>query len=250
MAARLVDFRRIDNIARQKAIDIYIAALNKQNNAIWAQVKPTLDAVQKEDVKRIRKEIRNPTSPLDPGYWADVIASFATSLYNAFLDAATLTVNAHRDWWNDRGISEGVVHDPGEMTEALLDIIGRQQDFQGNTIRDYFENMALDTRDQMAEKIGHWQMTDANLDTLIESLETLFSPLRSSRIAVTESTRLASAIMISNMQQLGYSSWTFYTAQDEIVCPECSEKHGQKYKVDDLDDWPPIHTNCRCAGVV
>ena len=235
MAARLVDFRRIDNIARQRAIDIYNAALIQEFDYEWKGIKPSLSRLKKAD---------------GDNDWLGYIARFTQNLNDAFLEAAKVTTSMHRDWWNDRGMSEGIVHDPGEITEALLDIIGKQQDFEGRTVKDYFENMAQDTRDQTAEKIAHWQMTDAGLDTLIEDLDGLFTPIRANRIAVTESTRLASAIMISNMTQLGYQTWTYYTASDEIVCPECSEKHGQKYKVDDLDDWPPIHVNCRCSGGV
>jgi SPP1 gp7 family putative phage head morphogenesis protein len=234
MAARLVDFRRIDNIARQKAIDILEPVLNQQFTGIWRSLKPRLGELKKAD------DLTNHE------FWNDVIDTFSNKLSAALDEAQENTVESHRNWWVDRGMGEGIVYDPGLVTERMMNIIGRQQGKQYKTPKDYFSNMASDTRDDVEREIAEWMNTDAPLDTLIEAIQSHdFNPIRAEMIAVTESTRLSSATMMENMSQLGYNDWIWYTANDEIVCEICQDNHGQKFTLD--DDPPPAHPRCRCS---
>lgn len=79
--------------------------------------------------------------------------------------------------------------------------------------------------------------------------EEAFSPLRASLIATTEVTR-------ANVQgELSIVNWieedggpkmipTFQTSEDDHVCDICGPLDGQV--IDNPDDFPPLHPDCRC----
>lgn len=42
--------------------------------------------------------------------------------------------------------------------------------------------------------------------------------------------------------------WTWLTAHDDRVCPDCAPMDGQEFPMDD-DNVPPLHPNCRCTCI-
>lgn len=93
-------------------------------------------------------------------------------------------------------------------------------------------------------------MTRGDLEGL---LEPAFGPVRAEMIAVTETTRAASAGL--NQRQKEYASagiemeriWE--TNNDELVCTICGPLNGRRETdwAGDFPEGPPAHVNCRCA---
>ncbi len=40
-------------------------------------------------------------------------------------------------------------------------------------------------------------------------------------------------------------TYIWRTELDDSVCPDCEELEGVEMDLED-DEWPPLHTNCRC----
>lgn len=128
------------------------------------------------------------------------------------------------------------------------------------------------TRRQVAPIIDRWIRSGEHLDTLKTQLEPLFGPVRASRIATTEVTRLYADGNLLAWQASGLvGAKMWMTAQDERVCPICGPLAGTIVEID--GDWsfspstlannpqlakalqslgtptlnrPPAHVNCRC----
>jgi hypothetical protein len=78
------------------------------------------------------------------------------------------------------------------------------------------------------------------------------SDVRAEMIAVTETTRAASAgeqVLVDEIRRLNPNApivQIWLTANDELVCPQCGPLHGKRLG----DGWttpPPKHPRCRCG---
>jgi SPP1 gp7 family putative phage head morphogenesis protein len=82
---------------------------------------------------------------------------------------------------------------------------------------------------------------------LIESLDSLYGPVRAEMIAVTETTRAAvqgQAALVDELNKEGIVMVaTFLTSEDETVCPICAPLNGKQV---DESEFPPLHPRCRC----
>lgn len=92
-----------------------------------------------------------------------------------------------------------------------------------------------------------WVNSGEPLDVLIEKLGQYYDPVRAEMIAVTETTRAFSMSSINTWKQFeivtGFDS---LTAEDDLVCPICSEEQARNPHALD-GDMPPWHVRCRCA---
>jgi hypothetical protein len=90
---------------------------------------------------------------------------------------------------------------------------------------------------------------------LRDRLGKIYSPVRAEMIAITETTRAASAgeyEMVREIEKEGVRMVAVWqTANDDLVCPICEPRHGKK----EGDEWtrnaglhqePPAHPRCRC----
>lgn len=66
-------------------------------------------------------------------------------------------------------------------------------------------------------------------------------------VARTEMNRAMNDGIVSTYRSAGISEVVFTAASD--ACPECADLDGETFSVNDSDNLPPIHPNCRC-GVV
>lgn len=74
------------------------------------------------------------------------------------------------------------------------------------------------------------------------------------QVARTETTRAMNAGIFSAYAQAGVQKITWYAADDERTCPECSDADGETVLFgqvfDSVDvDGPPAHPSCRCTVV-
>jgi SPP1 gp7 family putative phage head morphogenesis protein len=99
----------------------------------------------------------------------------------------------------------------------------------------------------VSDALTGWIQSGAPLDDLITKLEPMFGPVRAEMIGVTEATRsFASGNQIAWKESGVVDAQTWMTAEDELVCPICSEFDGNVYSLDDSEHTPPAHVNCRC----
>lgn len=114
-----------------------------------------------------------------------------------------------------------------------------------------------ETRKKHLQKLISDFYTEAqDKNTLINRLNSMYSPVRSEMIAVTEVTRAASEgqrMVIAELEAQGATMLgVFNTARDEKVCPICSPLNGKRSTVagrnPDFDGqgMPPLHVRCRC----
>jgi len=105
------------------------------------------------------------------------------------------------------------------------------------------------TRKQVQAAMAEWIQSGQSLPVLEAQMAGIFSEARAKRIAATEVTR---AFSMGNMAAWESTDFVteveWMTAQDELVCPICSEREGERFGVEDTDAYPPnsSHPNCRC----
>jgi len=79
----------------------------------------------------------------------------------------------------------------------------------------------------------------------------LFGDLAIDRIAITETTRLVGIGAQRTYRELGFQTWVWHTAEDELVCPICGPLAGESFSID--QSFSPAHVSCRCfctAGTI
>lgn len=101
------------------------------------------------------------------------------------------------------------------------------------------------TRDVLRQEIAAWIESGEPLDVLARRLAPTFGELRGRVIAETEVTRAFAQGQVQAFQRAGVTRWTWRTANDERVCPQCQPRDGQVYEVGKGDE-PPAHVRCRC----
>jgi SPP1 gp7 family putative phage head morphogenesis protein len=103
------------------------------------------------------------------------------------------------------------------------------------------------TRTQVQEAITKWISSGDPLSVLENQLAPIFGKVRAQMIAVTEVTRVFAEGNISAWNSTGFvDSFSWETARDERVCPICTPRAGQIYKLTDSSNKPPGHVRCRC----
>lgn len=107
------------------------------------------------------------------------------------------------------------------------------------------------TRDKLASAVTAFlDDPDTDITALGQRLEWLFGGDRGKMIAITESTRATAQGQRVLVQELRAENpaaevvEVWQTSEDELVCPVCGPKNGQRITGNDM---PPAHPNCRCA---
>ena len=116
----------------------------------------------------------------------------------------------------------------------------------------------LTARTQFQKAFVQWQrgelenvVAEGGLPQLIDALSPVFGPVRASRIATTETTRLFSqTTLFVERANEDTTHFRFFTANDELVCPICAPLNGKVVEKNSSGfvgiGWPPLHVNCRC----
>jgi len=68
---------------------------------------------------------------------------------------------------------------------------------------------------------------------------------RADRIARTETIRAYNEAARSTYRKAGVKKYMWIAAYGERTCPECADRDGNIYDMDDSP--PPLHPNCRCS---
>lgn len=102
------------------------------------------------------------------------------------------------------------------------------------------------TRRGMQEAIARWVDNGEPLEALRRDLEPMFGRRRARLIAATETTRAYQQGAEQGYRASGVvTGMEWRTARDELVCPVCGPRHGQRMALGSADA-PPAHPNCRC----
>ena len=81
---------------------------------------------------------------------------------------------------------------------------------------------------------------------LAARLSPYFSDWKAVQVAITETTRMATADRTMVANELGVTQGTFNTSEDEVVCEDCDALDGTTVDLGDPDTDPPVHVGCRC----
>lgn len=105
------------------------------------------------------------------------------------------------------------------------------------------------SRAALQEQVAGFFEDKRTLGDLRDSISSLFGPVRSEMIAVTETTRAAVQGEIGfaqELQKLGLRTvQVWQTNNDDITCPLCGPLN-QKRQGDGWAEPPPAHPRCRC----
>jgi SPP1 gp7 family putative phage head morphogenesis protein len=102
------------------------------------------------------------------------------------------------------------------------------------------------TQRVMRESVSRWVENGEPLERLVKDLEPTFGRQRARVIAQTETTRAYQMGAQESYRQSGVvEEVEWQTAADELVCPTCGPKQGQRMPLGS-SDVPPAHPNCRC----
>lgn len=194
--------------------------------------------------------------------------------YRDLADLQSLANNAR--WWRDlgdkikaavrpamweamqRGVAAGVESigqkDIVELTPEQADSINRSLEI---VLDEYLDEWWLDLGQTRAEKLRSLILDAYELGMqpswVAERLEAsgLFDDLAVDRIAITETTRLVGIGAQRTYRELGFQTWVWHTAEDELVCPVCGPLAGESFSIDQA--FSPAHVACRCfcvAGII
>lgn len=137
----------------------------------------------------------------------------------------------------------GVVADEDRLTTELLDFLPGYTD-------EWWNSIEQTTRDSMRGAIEASIVAGEPVDKLIPRLETLFSPVRAERIAVTETTRLFNEGAKRTYRAAGVEYVEWSTVMDDVVCSTCmdlqNESRAKPWPINAPAANPPAHVNCRC----
>jgi hypothetical protein len=123
-------------------------------------------------------------------------------------------------------------------------------DFTRTYANDWWLELAKVTRDGLRKAILNWQEGKLpgkqGLDDLVNSITPLFGEDRARRIAITETTRIFDEGNKLSRISAGIKYEQWQTAEQDSVCPQCSELNEQYFGINE-GPRPPLHINCICA---
>lgn len=154
-------------------------------------------------------------------------------LQRALIDASDLGVSVAIDQLGSIGFDYTLVHAQAREAAARYgyDLISRIEET---------------TRRAMQESVARWVDNGEPLTSLVRDLEPLFGRKRAEMIAQTETTRAYQMGAEASYRESGVvDEMEWQTAADELVCPVCGPKQGQRMALGS-SDVPPAHPRCRC----
>jgi SPP1 gp7 family putative phage head morphogenesis protein len=168
-------------------------------------------------------------------FWDDEAKKLAAILYEHLVAAATAGGQLALD-----GLGSAVAVDFELVDEAVVSW-AKQMSLE------LVKGITETSKQHATNTISAWIESGQPLDDLTAQLEPMFGPTRSELIASTEVTRAFQEGNVAAWRESGVvDGWTFMTAVDELVCPECGPLNGRTYPLDDADHQPPRHPRCRC----
>lgn len=187
----------------------------------------------------------------DKKAWQEMQDSLATSLALTFLPIwlAGYSAGAHVRPRRQKAISATPPSLPEVAPTPKLLPQDELAQIANDAMTTYAQQMATyltdSTREQVTQALLTAQAQGTGSPGVLAQIETLFSPERAQRIAITETTKVFGAGAMAQYAAQGVSGWEWSTCNDAWVCPECAGMEGQDFSVSD-DAFSPLHTNCRC----
>lgn len=71
---------------------------------------------------------------------------------------------------------------------------------------------------------------------------------RAKTLATTELTHIYAVSAQETYKEAGFEEWEWSTSEDIDVCEECSRLNGKRFNINNTNDLPPAHPNCRCIA--
>ena len=167
--------------------------------------------------------------------WEDWEEEFLAALTAAMEKTIDELFAAENEFWQSRGKS-AKTWNPQEVLERYQTRVGRK-----------IRNIPDETLEDVQAEISRWFGSEETLPDLINSLGKYFDPARAEMIAITEATALAAQTAYEMMNYFGIKRWRWDAILDAVVCPDCAERNGVTYDVEDNDNYPPAHPRCRCG---
>lgn len=129
-----------------------------------------------------------------------------------------------------------------DQVEKLKDVMVKHMK-SDSTIR----SLAADIQNKVGLGPLYEMKTDnsLNYDSTGNRIEQLDADARSLAVARTESTRVAAEGYADELKSRGIEQFEWVASSDERTCPDCIEKDGNIYNID--DEKPALHINCRCS---
>lgn len=149
-------------------------------------------------------------------------------------------------------LTHGLAANPLRPAKADLMAI-EARDFAKQYAYDLIRAVDDTTRQQVSEAVAKWIESGEPLDSLKDSLTTIFhDPARAQMIAQTEATRAYAAGTQERYRRADVKSVKWRTVRDGEVCPVCSALAGTValleggFNMKGSVGFPPAHPGCRC----
>lgn len=178
-------------------------------------------------------------TPFDSVFWDEEEQMLYEEMLPLFLAALALGMDGGTDILP--GNLQPLV-DPTSFNDAAVKFA---REYRYGEIRDITAN----TRTKVQAAMVEWIQSGQSLDVLEAMMAGIFGKARAARIAATEVTRAFSMGNMAAWESTGFiTTVEWMTAQDDLVCPICSDREGEHFGVEDTDAYPPnsSHANCRC----
>lgn len=138
-----------------------------------------------------------------------------------------------------------------EATAVNPDLLGAIDNFVGVGLReveeslDYWvQDITKATKNEIQKAIALSHVNGEGSPFVLKRMESLFSPVRAHRIAVTETTRFYGTGAQSVYKAAKLPAWEWLTVADAHVCSVCTARNGNLHRVS--NPFNPAHVNCRC----
>jgi SPP1 gp7 family putative phage head morphogenesis protein len=144
---------------------------------------------------------------------------------------------------------------------GLLRQVVTQRPFGGALLKDWFQKMALDTRNNVMRTVRYGIASGQTTDEIVRELlgtraagykDGILDATRRSANALVRTaassvaTQAREEVFKENEDILDGEMWV--ATLDDRTCVECGALDGVKFEIDD-GERPPIHPNCRCTMV-
>lgn len=205
-------------------------------------------------MKALMRDIRNDTERLtrnskDLDEWTEKLAPYTASncfVIGAHADTVREIINSIVGAVDQTSLPSGANAElvKGTMAEACMTMVTNV----GEDIKTELQRIAVESYNNRLAPAETAKVIGEKIDSL--------SKTRCQAIARTETCRAANIANYLNAQEMGAKSYSVIC--NDGCCEYCQDEYGTDesggvgdtvYSIDDTDNLPPLHPNCRCTPV-
>lgn len=200
-------------------------------------------------MKALMRDIRNDTERLtrnskDLEEWTEKLAPYTASncfVIGAHADTVREIINSIVGAVDQTSLPSGANAElvKGTMAEACMTMVTNV----GEDIKTELQKIAVESYNNRLAPAETAKVIGEKIDSL--------SKTRCQAIARTETCRAANIANYLNAQEMGAKSYSVIC--NEGACDYCIDEYGENqdtvYSIDDTENLPPLHPNCRCTPV-